>query len=85
MLAIVCAGTAGAGAEVGLTKQGFECAVKSFFVEGLSAQSIFCFCGAEGSPAAWANGDANIFDDVIFAFKPDGAIQNRQAPRPADA
>jgi len=39
-------------------------------------QNIFSLHGMEGCPAAGTDGDANIFDNVILAFEPDGAIQN---------
>lgn len=76
MPAVIRACPARAGAELGLGEQsiqrGFECR----FVERSSAQNIFGLRGAEGSPAAGTDGDANVFDDVILAFEPDGAIQD---------
>ena len=87
MTAIVRAGAAGAGTEMGLAKQGFEGTGKSFVVEGLSTQSVFCFDGAEGRRTAGADDDANIVDNIPFAFEPDRAIQDgkRHALRTHDA
>src|SRR5215216_1196 len=61
-----------------LTKQRFKRAVECFFCEGFSAQSIFCFCSAEGNRAAWANSNMNILYNILFTRNPYRAIQNRK-------
>ena len=87
MTAIVRAGAAGAGTELGLAEQGFKCLGKSRIGKQLAAQVPFGFGGAERSRGAGADGDVDVFDDVLFAFEPNRAVQNgkRDALRTHDA
>src|SRR6185503_3633793 len=61
-----------------LAQQRFKRAVECFFGKGFSTQTIFRFCGTEGSRATWADSNVNILYDVLFTFNPYRAIQNRK-------
>src|SRR3989304_3934693 len=77
MLTIVRAGAGGAGAEAYMSKQGCQSVIESFVIQGFANQRFFCLSGAPGSWAAGTNGDANLTEHIIRAFKPNRKINDR--------